>query len=218
MLAKIIKYRVGLATTAAILLACVVAGFTGYGSWGHIVGVATKYGEQAAPYLPVSIDGMMLAGAALAAADRMRGFRPRIWASICLWSGALMTLAFNAMSAWDRGPIAVGIALTPAIGLLFTVEAIFRGARKLLVTLEAYAATMAQSQPQPVESVATAPTTVEVPEVPTTAVPAASESLDGRTTPPSPRLTKPRARPRRKPVVDTVTIEAVDNDATVAVG
>lgn len=136
MVAFIIRWRIQILTTLGVLLTTAVAIGSGYMSYGHIVEVAQRSGEPAAAWIPICIDGMMLTGAVMAAVDRLRGYRTRIWASIDLAFGSLATLAFNVASAWERGPWGMAIAAAPAVSLLFSVETLFRPGRKLITVVQ----------------------------------------------------------------------------------
>lgn len=130
MMAWIIKYRVALLTTAGVLFAGAVAAINGWTSWGHIVHVGRMVGEPAAPLLPVSVDGMMLTGTVMASVDAIRKRRPRGWAIVSMWVGSIMTIAFNVGSAYERGILAMGIAVVPAVALLVTVETLFHPSKR----------------------------------------------------------------------------------------
>jgi hypothetical protein len=130
-----VRYRVGMLTTAAILFAVAVAAVTGRASWGHIVDVAREVEEPSAAWLPVAVDGMMLACTALCAVDVLRGYKPRFWAVFGMWLGAAMTLAFNVASAYTRGPIAMIIAAVYAVATLITVEALFHPSKRYLAAV-----------------------------------------------------------------------------------
>lgn len=112
-----------------ILFSLIVSGAVGYvtgkGSWAHIVHIGHLVDEPSADWLPVAIDGMMLNGTILVAVDKFRKRVARPWAVISLWLGSVLTLAFNVASAWERGFAAMLIAVTFAVALLCTVEAVF---------------------------------------------------------------------------------------------
>lgn len=107
----------------------IVGGITGFMSWGHITEVGLSVAEPAAVFLPVCVDGMMLAGTVLGALDRLRVMRTRVWAIIGLWLGSLLTLGFNTLSAYERGPAAMAVAMLPAVTFLTSVEMIFHPGR-----------------------------------------------------------------------------------------
>jgi hypothetical protein len=127
-----VRYRVAMLTAAAIAFTVAVAAVTGRASWGHIVDVAREVREPSAAWLPVAVDGMMLACTALCAVDVLRGYKPRFWAVFGMWLGAGMTLAFNVASAYTRGPIAMVIAAVYAVATLITVEALFHPSKRYL--------------------------------------------------------------------------------------
>jgi hypothetical protein len=195
----------------ALVGAIAVAGVNGYASWGHIVHIGVMVGEPSAALLPFAVDGMMLVGTALCGVDRLRGYQSRGFALACLWAGSIMTLAFNAGSAWARGFCAVVIACTYAVALLLTVEAIFRGARKAIVKIEAD--TPAEPA-QPAETVSEAVEAVTVPQPRKRARKAASVDPGAQDGAPRPR--RPRA-PRRSPMTTARGPELVLREAPVEV-
>jgi hypothetical protein len=131
---RVRRNAVPILTALGILVACVVAGIAAKNSWGHIVEVGRSVGEPGANLLPVSVDGMMLAGTVMGAVDRIRGYKTRFWAVVALWLGSMMTLIFNVASAYERGLKAMGVAVIPAVTLIISVEAIFHPSRRLLET------------------------------------------------------------------------------------
>lgn len=126
------RYREGLLTTLGTLFTAAVATVSGISSWHHIVTVGRDAGEPNAGILPIAIDGLMLVGTVMAGVDRLRGYRTRVWASIDLVIGSVLTLLFNLVSAWDRGLVAMGIAVLFAVTLLASVETMFHPSRTLL--------------------------------------------------------------------------------------
>jgi hypothetical protein len=154
-----VRYRVGMLTAAAILFAVAVAAVTGRASWGHIVDVAREVKEPSAAWLPVAVDGMMLACTALCAVDVLRGYKPRFWAVFGMWLGAAMTLAFNVASAYTRGPIAMIIAAVYAVATLITVEALFHPSKRYLAAVREDRA-KAREAALPVDVVTTVPALV----------------------------------------------------------
>lgn len=186
MSAWILKHRIVLLTSVAVLFTVAVGSVTGRASWQHIVDVAREYGEPSAAWLPVAVDGMMLSSTALAWVDQLMGKRPRGWSVFGMWLGSIMTLAFNLVSAWERGPVAMGIAALYAVATLVTVEALFHPSQRYLAdrrkgTFEAPVVA--------VESV-----TAPVVPVPTPVAPVVAEVA------PEPVAPKRRARPRRAAV------------------
>lgn len=111
--------------TIGILVVAGVGTVTGYASWGHIVSVGKSVNESAAPLLPFCIDGMMFASTVMAAIDRLRGYKTRPFAVIGLWSGTLLTLGFNLLSAYTRGIPAMLIAVLFAVAFVISVEMVF---------------------------------------------------------------------------------------------
>lgn len=147
--------------TLGIMFVAVVAIVAGYLSWGHIREVGLKYGEPGANYLPVSVDGMMLAGTVMGAVDNLRGYKIRGWAVVSLWLGSIMTMLFNVASAQERGPIAMGIAAIPAIALIVSVENIFHPSRRALEKVKQVRADFAKVV-EHVKNVESAPVTEPV--------------------------------------------------------
>ena len=132
----IIRYREHILTALGLLFALSVAAVTGWASWGHTVHVGISAGEPSAVVLPVAIDGLMMTGTVMAAVDRFRGFTTRPWAVVALWTGSILTLAFNMASAWERGLFAMLIAVLYAVALLVTVETMFHPSRTPLNAIE----------------------------------------------------------------------------------
>jgi hypothetical protein len=115
----------------AHLAALAVAGVAARATWEHIVHVGRKYGEEMAIWLPVSIDGMMVAGVLLQADARATGKGRNWWATVATWLGGLMSIAAQIESGRTRGGVAAGIAMVPSITLIVVVEALaWSGKRK----------------------------------------------------------------------------------------
>ena len=72
----------------ANLAALTVGGVAARATWEHISHVGAKYGESMAAWLPVSIDGMMIAGVLLAADAKAAGRPASPWARVATWSVA----------------------------------------------------------------------------------------------------------------------------------
>ena len=127
-------------------------------TYGHTVHVGHMVGEPDAALLPVSIDGMVVAGTVMMAIDRLRGYKPRAWAVIGVWLGTAMLMASNIGSAWARGWWACAVSVIPAVTFFVAIEILFRPSRTLLAMLT--------TQPTPAVSVATvAPGVPVVPPV-----------------------------------------------------
>lgn len=177
-------WRIPILSTLGFVVVLAVAYVTGSISWRHIVHVGHMVEEPSAALLPVSVDGMMLVGAIMAWIDNMRGYKARVWSIVALWLGSWLTLAFNAMSAYERGWSAVGLAMVPAVAFLVTVESVFHPSQRFM--------TMAKKVI--VHAGATAvvdPVTVPAPVAETVGVPAPEVTI-----PPVAPVVKPR---RRKP-------------------
>jgi hypothetical protein len=204
MSAWILKHRIVLLTSVAVLFTVAVGSVTGRASWQHIVDVAREYGEPSAAWLPVAVDGMMLSSTALAWVDQLMGKRPRGWSVFGMWLGSIMTLAFNLVSAWARGPVAMGIAALYAVATLVTVEALFHPSQRYLADRWAKGTVE-------VPVVAVEPVTAPVIPVP---IPVAVEATAEPVEPPAaPVAPKRRARPRRaavKPLDHQAPADMVD--------
>lgn len=111
----------------ADLAALAVAGVAARATWDHISSVGTRYGESMAVWLPVSIDGMMIAGVILTVDASIMG-RPRNpWAFLATWLGGLLSIGAQIESARPRGMVAMIIASVFSIALIISVEAIAFG-------------------------------------------------------------------------------------------
>jgi hypothetical protein len=214
MSAWILKHRIVLLTSVAVLFTVAVGSVTGRASWQHIVDVAREYGEPSAAWLPVAVDGMMLSSTALAWVDQLMGKRPRGWSVFGMWLGSIMTLAFNLVSAWSRGPVAMGIAALYAVATLVTVEALFHPSQRYLADRRGKGVEAPVAAPV----VAVEPVTAPVAPVPT---PVAVEAAEEPVEPPAESVApKRRARPRRAavkpldhqapPVIDEAQVQGTD--------
>lgn len=191
---RIQRNSVGILTTLGFLCSASVAGVVGWASWQHIVEVGESVDEGVAFLLPVAIDGLMFTGAVMGAVDRIRGFKARGWAVADLWVGSILTLSFNMLSAWERGPKAMMIAVLFAVTLLMSVETMFHPSQRPLVKTVrkiAEVVTNVISTPAPV----TVPSEVTAPE----SVPAVTAAKRGRK--PGPQPNQPRKRTGGRPRV-----------------
>lgn len=195
------NWKINVLTAGGILPVIGVVAVTAWVSYGHIVAVSRAEGEQSAELIPVAIDGMMFAMGCLAAVDRLRGYRPRGWAIFGLWLGSMLTLAFNVLSAWTRGWLAMGIAAISAVSMIISIEAVFHPGRIALDAAKrrwrglATAATPPLAPTPAVEAPQSAPAvpaTVEAPLTPLPAI-AALQGFDGPAPAGVPRATR---RPR----------------------
>lgn len=133
----------------ADLSALAVALVAARATWDHISHVGVTYGESMALWLPVSIDGMMVAGVILTVDAAIMG-RPRnYWAVAATWLGGLLSIAAQIESARSRGTIAMAIASTFSVTLIVTVEAIARSRKS--------AAAVPTREEHPVAAVLAAP-------------------------------------------------------------
>lgn len=113
----------------ANLAALAVGGVAARATWAHIVHVGQKYGESMAAWLPVSIDGMMVAGVILSVDARVTGRQVNPWARAATWIGGVMSIAAQIESGRERGPVAAGIATVFSITLIIVVEALAWGGK-----------------------------------------------------------------------------------------
>jgi hypothetical protein len=223
----VMRYRITFLLLAGMTVVVTVAGVAGYSSWGHIVHVGRMVHEPAAAWLPVSIDGLMIAGATMQAIDRLRGFKPRPWATVSLWLGATATITYNVVSAWERGFWGCAVAVTPAVALLVLVEGATRPGRVVAIVqdareaVQAIVAATATATPAPTATAAPAPapakrTRKPAPPGATLAVPAtATPKPRARRTSSGLKATGPGTRPARPKIApdvtaDTVTVPSVD--------
>lgn len=188
---RIRRNSVGILTALGLLFSSSVAGVVGWASWQHIVEVGRSVGEPSAVVLPVAIDGLMLTGTVMGAVDRLRGYKTRGWAVAALWTGSLLTLAFNMFSAWERGLVAMSIAVLFAVTLLIAVETMFHPSQRPLTKTAKKVAEIVSnvvSTPEP------APAPVETPKPEPVAAAAAKR---GRK--PGPQPNQPRKRTGGRP-------------------
>jgi hypothetical protein len=143
----------------ADLAALAVAGVAARATWDHISHVGARYGESMAAWLPVSIDGMMIAGVILTVDASIMGRKRNPWAMAATWAGGLMSIAAQIESARERGAIAMAIASIFSIALIISVEAVAHG-RKVV------AGTTARAEQHPVDAVRSAPVPAPVSPAP----------------------------------------------------
>lgn len=167
--------------------AAAVGGVAARATWSHIVMVGQRYGEEMAFLLPVSVDGMMVAGVVLQVDARIMG-RRNPWARFCTWLGGLMSVGFQVESGRTRGWVAMVIASIFSITLIATVEALAYAAKKKAQAIQQVTAPavvpVAQPTPAPapvvVTSTAPVPAAV-IPQSPAVVVgPAVPATLGGR--------------------------------------
>lgn len=111
--------------------AAAVAGVAGFSSYSHIVEVARRAGEHpaVAAVLPLSIDGLIVAGTMAMVADKRADLKPRLSARVALAVGVVATLAANIASAQPTLTARL-VAAVPAMAFLITVEVLARVGRK----------------------------------------------------------------------------------------
>lgn len=114
----------------ANLAALAVGGVAARATWAHIVHVGQKYGEEMAAWLPVSVDGMMVAGVILSVDARVTGKGVNPWARAATWIGGVMSIAAQIESGRERGWVAAGIATVFSITLIIVVEALAWSGRR----------------------------------------------------------------------------------------
>lgn len=188
------RNSVTILTALGLLFSATVAGVVGWASWQHIVEVGQSAGEAAAHLLPVAIDGLMLTGTVMGAVDRLRGFKTRGWAVVGLWTGSILTLAFNMLSAWGRGPKAMLIAVLFAVTLLIAVETMFHPSQRPLTKAAKKIKEIVVS-----DTIA-APQPEQIPVVPVSPEPAKT-STGQRGRKPGPQPNQPRKRTGGRPRV-----------------
>jgi hypothetical protein len=132
--------------------------------------------------------------------DRIRGYKARAWSIVALWFGSWLTLAFNVMSAYERGVLAMVVAAIPAAAFLVTVESVFHPSTRLLeIAVEAVAKAVDVATP-PV-SVEEAPAPEEkAPEPTSEAAPARRKRKRAARTTVSPGL-------RRESIIEATIVE-----------
>jgi len=195
------RWRVAILSTFGLAVVIAQAVGTGYMSWGHIVHVGMSVQEPSAGLLPVAVDGMMVTGAIMAWVDRIRGYKARGWSIVALWFGSWLTLAFNVMSALERGWLAMVVAAIPAAAFLVTVESVFHPSTRLLeIAVEAVAkAVDVATPPVSVEEKTPAPEE-KAPEPTPEAAPARRKRKRAPRTTVSPGL-------RRESIIDATIVE-----------
>lgn len=112
-----------------ILSFLMVAGVAARVSYSHIrdVAVLAHQAKDAATLLPLSVDGMMLIATLAMAEDKAANRKPRTWARVGFWFGAVISVTSNitdsvAQHGWN--PIGIGVAsLAPAL-LLLAIEVV----------------------------------------------------------------------------------------------
>lgn len=177
---------------SADMAALAVAGVAARATWDHISHVGVRYGESMAAWLPVSIDGMMIAGVILTVDASVMG-RPRNnWAMLATWLGGIISIAAQIESARSRGWIAMLIASVFSIALIISVEAVAHGRKSVAGKLD-------KDAQHPVDAVLSAPIPAPISPAPV-----------GK--PQAPRAANVR-RPRRLASTRKVTLPAPPEDA-----
>lgn len=113
-----------------------VAGVAAYVSWGHLKTVA-EWGHQtgaAAVTLPLSVDGMLAVCSLAMAEDKANRCKPRGWARVGFWLGALVSVAGNLASiyvVWGLDWLGLAVGCWAPLGLLVVVEVVARKGKPL---------------------------------------------------------------------------------------
>jgi hypothetical protein len=141
------RSRVAILTVLGYVAALAVAYVTGKASWGHIVHVGHMVSEPEAAWLPVAIDGMVLAGVVMSGVDRIRGYRSRWWAVTGIVLGSALTLTFNIVSAAERGTFAMIVSMMYAVTFLVTIETMTHPSQRALARLMTVPAPVAEVEP-----------------------------------------------------------------------
>lgn len=156
----------------------VVATVAGYASYGHQYDVArmAHQPQHLAAVLPFSVDGMLLAASVAIAEDKAEGRKPRLWAVIAFWLGAVVSVTANVASVivhYGLDWLAIGVSAWPPLALLITVEVLSRkgrpvknpnrveGARRAAATRSAKKATTRRRRKPAVVAPVESPTSVE---------------------------------------------------------
>jgi hypothetical protein len=119
------------ATRLAVGIVTIVAGYNSFGHQYDVARMAHQPREFAA-VLPFSVDGLLLACSVAMAEDKAEGRRPRLWAVVGFWIGALVSVAANVASVivhFGLDWLAIGVSAWPPFALLITVEVLSRKGR-----------------------------------------------------------------------------------------
>jgi hypothetical protein len=115
-------------TFAAVSVVAAIAGYASYGHQRDVALMAHQAAELAA-VLPLSVDGMLAAAAIAIGEDKAEGRKPRIWAVVAFWLGAIVSIAANVSSVfihWGFDPLAIAVSAWPPVAFLFTIEILTR--------------------------------------------------------------------------------------------
>lgn len=128
---------------AAVILAVTTA--AAYNSYGHQLTVAHLAHQTglAAATLPVSVDGMLAAASLAMAEDKANGCRPRLWARLAFWLGAIVSVAANLAAVyveWGWDILSLSVSGWPPVALLFVVEIMARRGKPIVDPAEVEAA------------------------------------------------------------------------------
>jgi hypothetical protein len=130
-----------LATTGVVLT---VAAFAAVVSYSHIYDLATAHGQSgtAARLLPLSVDGLILAGSLIVLHEARRGVKgPALaWASV--WLGVGMTVSANVLYGVRFGLLGALLSGWPAIAFIVATHALMdllkrAGKRRAVVQTDA---------------------------------------------------------------------------------
>ena len=138
--------RAGWARVWPALLAVGTVGAVGVpaavASYRHARDVIAAYGDPVmAPFLPLSVDGMLVAALVVIWVRRHRGDRAGAFPWCAFGFGMVVTILANLAAVREPGPVAVAVALFPPLALAVTLE---------LVALIAYRSAPHAPAPEPV--------------------------------------------------------------------
>jgi hypothetical protein len=104
----------------AVAAVAVVSAIAGAVSFGHIVAMATRYGQPAlaARLLPGSIDGVILAASLVALADARSSRRVSPLSRVMMAGGIAATIGCNALYGMTHGILGAVIAGIPALAMI----------------------------------------------------------------------------------------------------
>jgi hypothetical protein len=112
--------------TAYVISIGTVTGVAALASYSHQVDVATLAHQASllAHTLPLSIDGMLIVATLAMSEDKANGRKPRGWARIGFWFGALVSVAANitATAVHYGDGLSIAASMVAPIVLLIVVE------------------------------------------------------------------------------------------------
>lgn len=145
----------------------VVAGVAAINSYEHMrdVAVLGHQKEWLASTLPLSVDGMLIIASLAMAEDKAQDRRPRGWARVAFWFGAVVSLAANvASTAVHHGDVlSIGVAAWPPLALLVVTEILARPGKPLDAAAPVPVVATPAAQPAVVAAPTSAPTSPAAP-------------------------------------------------------